>query len=485
MTTLRITNPRRPLAGTASLASLIVMVSFAAWPAAADDFQFELRYVTTIAISGQSPALERRIRKERWPAKETAVIVCDVWDYHHCLNAVRRLEEFAPRLDAVLKQARERGATIIHAPSDCMDAYVDHPARTRVRSLPLATNLPKDIRHWCSQIAAEKQGTYPLDQSDGGEDDDPPEHAEWAAKLKALGRNPNMPWKSQSPLITIDPEADYISDRGDEVWSILESRGIKRVILAGVHTNMCVLGRPFGLRQMVRNGKQVLLLRDMTDCMYNPARWPYVDHFTGNDLLVTHVERFVCPTITSDQLLGGEPFRFRADTRPNRDVMQLPSNSAAKLATDKQWSLVTIPLADNALSASAADSVSACLRCAIRLPKSWLSTTGVSLQLGKQASSTSAWLNGQSGKVVESADGPAMRFPAEAVIPDDVNLLVLRLEPAKQGLAEPPRIISGSQQLSLRGKWQVRLGDDPSWSNMPLPAKFGAPPDIYFEPTDE
>src|SRR5690348_1201564 len=109
MSTLPITNPRRPLAGTASLASLIVMVSFAAWPAAANDFQFELRYVTTIAISGQSPALERRIRKERWPAKETAVIVCDVWDYHHCLNAVRRLEEFAPRLDAALKQARERG----------------------------------------------------------------------------------------------------------------------------------------------------------------------------------------------------------------------------------------------------------------------------------------------------------------------------------------------------------------------------------------
>ena len=34
---------------------------------------------------------------------------------------------------------------------------------------------------------------------------------------------------------------------------------------AGVHTNMCVLGRPFGLRQMARLGKNTALVRDMTD----------------------------------------------------------------------------------------------------------------------------------------------------------------------------------------------------------------------------
>ena len=33
---------------------------------------------------------------------------------------------------------------------------------------------------------------------------------------------------------------------------------------------MCVLGRPFGIRQMVHLGKNVALMRDMTDTMYNP-----------------------------------------------------------------------------------------------------------------------------------------------------------------------------------------------------------------------
>ena len=38
----------------------------------------------------------------------------------------------------------------------------------------------------------------------------------------------------------------------------------------GVHLNMCVLGRPVGIRQMVNIGKNVVLMRDMTDTMYNP-----------------------------------------------------------------------------------------------------------------------------------------------------------------------------------------------------------------------
>ena len=281
---------------------------------------------------------------EDWNASETAVIVCDVWDYHHCLNAVRRLEEFAPQLDAVLKRAREQGATIIHSPSDCMPAYADHPARLRAVAVPAAANAPYAVESWCSMIPAEERAVYPIDQSDGGEDDDSAEHAVWRQKLIDLGRNPGMPWKRQSDLITIDPERDFISDKGDEVWNVLESRGIKNVILTGVHVNMCVLGRPFGLRQMARNGKRVVLMRDMTDAMYNPQQWPYVSHFTGNDLVISHIERFVCPTVTSDQILGGQAFRFSGDKRPHVVMViaedpydtktTLPAFAAAQLGKD-------------------------------------------------------------------------------------------------------------------------------------------------------
>lgn len=282
--------------------------------ASAQEFTLQLRYQES--TSEGSGRYHRMIRDEVWNPAETAIIVCDMWDAHHCLNAVRRETQFAPILNDVLINARDRGITIIHSPSACMDAYKDHPARQRAIDAPPST-LPAQINEWCHQIPSEEQGKYPIDQSDGGEDDDLEEHAAWAKELEERGLNPRAPWKKQIDLLTIDEDKDYISDQGNEVWNILESRGIKNVVLTGVHTNMCVLGRPFGLRQMAKNGKNVVLMRDLTDTMYNPGAWPYVSHFTGTDLIVSHIERHVCPTITSDQFLGGEVFRFKEDTRPH------------------------------------------------------------------------------------------------------------------------------------------------------------------------
>lgn len=252
----------------------------------------------------------------KWNPKKTALIVCDMWDAHHCLNAVRRVGEMAPRMNRFLSEARRRGILIVHAPSGCMDAYKDHPARQNAVKTPRSKQLPKDIGNWCHRIPAEEKGTYPLDQTDGGEDDDPAEHRAWAEKLQKMGRNPRTPWKSQSEVLKID-DRDFISDKGEEIWSIFAQHGIDNVLLVGVHTNMCVLGRPFGLRQMAKNGKNVALVRDLTDTMYNPARAPFVSHFTGTDLIVEHIEKWVCPTITSDQLLGDKPFRFSGDKRPH------------------------------------------------------------------------------------------------------------------------------------------------------------------------
>lgn len=289
--------------------------------AGADDgeaFSLTLRkQVETQPGSGRFQALTER---QPWNPRETAIIVCDMWDLHHCLNATLRGTEVAPRMNEVLNAARSRGATIIHAPSSCMDAYATHPARMRALQTPRSQHLPENIEQWCDRIPAEEKGQYPIDQSDGGEDDEPEAHQKWAAELTAKGRNPRAPWKSQTAAIEIHDQ-DFISDQGEEIWSVLESQKIEHVILLGVHTNMCVLGRPFGLRQLAKNGKHVVLMRDMTDTMYNPAREPYVSHFTGTDLIVEHIEKWVCPTITSDQILGGKPFRFSKDTRPHLVVV--------------------------------------------------------------------------------------------------------------------------------------------------------------------
>ncbi|TWU56148.1 isochorismatase family protein [Rubripirellula reticaptiva] len=263
-----------------------------------------------------------RLEKDAtWSPSETALIVCDMWDAHHCYRAVQRATEFAPRLERLVGKVRDAGVTIIHAPSGCTAAYEDTRARKRALDAKPASDHPPKIADWCTEISASEMAVYPIDQSDGGEDDSPQEHAAWAKKLEASGRNPLSPWMKQMDAITIDQSKDFISDSGTEIWNILQELGIKNVILTGVHTNMCVLGRPFGLRRMAMAGKNVVLMRDLTDTMYNPAAKPYVSHFTGTDLIVDHIERHVCPTISSDQILGGKPFRFRNDRRPHLAIM--------------------------------------------------------------------------------------------------------------------------------------------------------------------
>ena len=240
--------------------------------------------------------------RESWPARATALIICDMWDRHWCAGATRRVEQMAPRMHAVAQAARSRGVLVIHAPSDTVDGYGEHPARLRARNAPRAAQPPAGIHAWSPPLPAEAGAPWPIDQSDGGCDCEP----------RCAGGNP---WRAQTAAIAIAPE-DAISDSGVEIWNLIASRGMTHVLVMGVHTNMCVIGRPFGLRNMVRAGMRTALVRDMTDTMYNPRRSPFVNHFTGTDLVVAHIEKHVCPTVTSTVFTGADPFRFPEDTRP-------------------------------------------------------------------------------------------------------------------------------------------------------------------------
>lgn len=276
--------------------------------------------------------------KEQWLPSRTAIIVCDMWDLHHCRNAVVREGEMAPRMNEVLEKARAAGVLIIHAPSSCMKPYEGTPARERAKSAPTAARVPDKIGAWCKQLPTEEQAVYPLDQSDGGEDDDLAEHAKWAKELEAKGLSPRAPWTKQTDALRIDQDKDAVSDSGEEIWNLLDARRIENVILTGVHLNMCVTGRPFGLRQLARNGKHVVLLRDLTDTMYNPARWPFVSHVRGTELFVQHVEKRICPTITSDQILGGAPFEFSTATAgKKRTQILLLGDSSTEASFPKKF----------------------------------------------------------------------------------------------------------------------------------------------------
>ena len=80
-------------------------------------------------------------------------------------------------------------------------------------------------------------------------------------------------------------------------------------VLCGVHLNMCVLGRPFAIRQQVMLAKTSPSSEiPLTPCKTGAPHG--VDHFTGTDLVIGHVEKYWCPSLTSDAIRGGKPFKF-------------------------------------------------------------------------------------------------------------------------------------------------------------------------------
>lgn len=222
---------------------------------------------------------QKILRQKAVPAEHTAIIICDMWDNHWSRGAVMRVEAMIPRMNAVLHTAREQGVSIIHAPSEVTDFYHVHPARQRITSL-MPVTPPPDLEH--------DDPPVPIDDSDGGSDTG---EVGW---YKA--------WSRQHSALTIDPQRDVISDKGSEVYTYLKHKQIEQVAIMGVHTNMCVLRRSFAIKQMVRWGVQIALVRDLTDAMYNPAMRPYVSHEAGTQLVIEYIEKFWCPSISSADL---------------------------------------------------------------------------------------------------------------------------------------------------------------------------------------
>ena len=231
--------------------------------------------ITLPVRKGDTPQVEKTLR-----ASETALILCDVWDKHWCEPAAERLDALVPRMEEVVRACRAAGVQIIHAPSDTMAFYEGTPGRRRMQAAPRVAPV---------ELVKIVEPNLPIDDSDGGCTDN------------NLG--PYGAWTRQHKGISIDA-ADGISDDGREVYSYFAQEGIKHLIVMGVHTNMCVLNRSFALRQMTKWGIECVLVRDLTDTMYDPLDAPQVSHDEGTALVVDHIEKYIAPSTTSAELLG-------------------------------------------------------------------------------------------------------------------------------------------------------------------------------------
>lgn len=228
------------------------------------------------AFKGSGEWAEVRF-EQAFPVPQTAILICDMWDNHWCSGATRRCEALARKMAPLIDQARGRGIRIIHSPSETMDFYKDAPQRRRILEIA-PVEPPRNLEL--------PDPPLPIDDSDGG--CDTPDKF-----YKA--------WTRQHPAIRITGN-DVVSDKGTEIYSLLRQENIRNLLVMGVHTNMCVLNRTFAIKQMTRWGIRCVLVRDLTDSMYDPQDRPFVPHEQGTELVVQHIEKYWCPSAVSSDL---------------------------------------------------------------------------------------------------------------------------------------------------------------------------------------
>ncbi|WP_343209819.1 jacalin-like lectin [Anaerolentibacter hominis] len=265
------------------------------------EFNIKVRY-----MDGAENGSRYRYEPEQIDGSKVGVIVSDMWDRHWCRGATRRVNELAGPMNRVLIKLRELGASIAFCPSRVAGSYYgESPARMRTLGYP--AGRPREVRD-LSGIPAVTELIDPYRVQ-----------CDCSPKCE-MGRV----WVRQHEALFIDQDQDFICDdsrEGDAEFCILNAflaKGITHVIVMGVHTNMCVIHRNFGMRELYRAGFTPIVMRDMTDCMIPREEKPYHDHFTALDDTISYIETWLGGSITSDQILGDEPFHFAEDTRRSR-----------------------------------------------------------------------------------------------------------------------------------------------------------------------
>src|SRR5207249_10314472 len=116
---------------TAEMRTTLLLL-FATTAVAAD---LELNLRTRVQVFRTGDEWQEVQLHKTFAPRESAILICDMWDNHWCKGAALRVNGLADKMDPVLKRARAKGILIIHAPSDVTDFYADSPQRRAMVAL--------------------------------------------------------------------------------------------------------------------------------------------------------------------------------------------------------------------------------------------------------------------------------------------------------------------------------------------------------------
>lgn len=273
-----MTTPRSPLPAKGPVKALVPRLLLLAG----------LLLGTTAARADASLVLELRRRDpatgavhttlERVDPRHVGVVVVDPWNWHWCKTSTERVAALVPRLNRTLAAARALGMTVFLCPTDVADNYVGTPMFERAMAVDPAP-----------PSTAPEPSCPPA--PDGG--------GCTCGAERCLG---NYGWDGMHPDLVAGPD-DLMPNDAGRLVALCRRRGITHLVYAGVHTQVCLLGKSIGLRAMTRAGFSCSLARDLTDAhgRYEPGvETP--DDFTAK--VVAHFEAHLAPTVDLHATLG-------------------------------------------------------------------------------------------------------------------------------------------------------------------------------------
>lgn len=190
------------------------------------------------------------ITKERVDSKHVGVVIIDPWNYHWCMTACARVEAMVPRWNQALRGARELGMSVMWAPTDVASQYVGTPQRERALAVEYL-EVPQTRDLSCRFTAS----VGPCLCGPG---------------IRCVV---NYGWDGMNPDLVVGDE-DLIVSGLSEIYSLCKQRGLTHIIYMGLHTNMCLFGKPPAMRNLHAAGFQCMLCRDINDAFthYDPDK---------------------------------------------------------------------------------------------------------------------------------------------------------------------------------------------------------------------
>jgi hypothetical protein len=254
-------SPRRWLAGVA-----LVIATLACAPALPADIELALRT--------REPGSDRTVvTPQKIDPRKIGIVIVDMWNYHWCMTWSEQAGGMYLRMNRALEGARKLGMTVLWAPTDVAAMYAGTPQRERALATAYVP-LPKVREYRC-------RFTMPYGACHCG---------------PGIPCVINYGHDGMHPGLVIAPD-DFIVSGTQELYSLCRARGLTQLLYLGGAVNICLTGKPEGLKPMYEAGLDGWVARDLVEAWteYNPKK--EFTPATGTALSMVDLERAGVPTI--------------------------------------------------------------------------------------------------------------------------------------------------------------------------------------------